>query len=409
MRVLIADDDPIWVKLLAKTVEQFEFEAVTVSSGRGVIRKLAASDAPRVVFLDWDMPHGTGPEVCRWIKRAEHRPFTYVVILTGRDSKQDMIEGLEAGADDYLTKPVETSVIKSRLVAARRIIEAIPPADWTKPRIDGYDVEKMIGRGAYATVWDAVHEPTGRRRALKMIRVDLATEQVFGRFAREIKVMRRLTHPNITTVFDAQINHKVAYIAMERIDGQELDRFVRRTEPGPLELIRIIASVCDGLDHAHQHGVIHRDLKPSNIMVTTGQQPKILDFGLCKSMFDAVDDAAESVDGLPIGSPLFMAPEQVRGNHSEIDHRSDIYSLGVTLYMILLRRHPVVESILDRDAAVQALRTHRVRPPSAIRPNFSKPLESIILKALAPDPDDRFVSASELADTLRDFVRSHIA
>ena len=406
MKVLIAEDNPMFSKLLAKMVNSCDFEAVAVADGRDAMRRLAGSEAPRIVFLDWEMPHIDGLEVCRRIKRAEHRPFTYVVMLTGRDEKKDMIKGLEAGADDYLTKPVEPAIVRSRLIAAKRIIEAIPPPEWSTPKVDGYDVKKVIGRGAFASVWDATHLESGRRIALKVLRVDLATEQVFNRFAREIEVARRMKHPSVASVCEAMIDRKLAYIAMDFIEGMTLDRLVRSGDSSPLQLIKIIATVCDGLHYAHRLGTIHRDLKPSNIMVDTSLQPKIVDFGLCKSLFDTTEanDPAESIDGFPIGTPLFMAPEQIRGRHSNVDPRADIYSLGVTLYMILLRRHPIVASDCDRSEAITALREGKVYPPTGVNGNFSKSLERILLKSLAVDPDDRYATAEDMGKDLRQFI-----
>jgi len=317
-----------------------------------------------------------------------------------------MIAGLEAGADDFLTKPVESVVIRSRLIAAKRIIEAIPPVEWSKPQVAGYDVKRLIGKGAFATVWEAEHLESKRSVALKLSRVDLATEQVFSRFAREIQVMQRLQHPNIAHVYDAEINSQLGYIAMELVDGRTFDSHVRSNKPSPLEILGIAVRVCDALDHAHQHGVVHRDLKPSNVMVNQDGNPKILDFGLCKSMFGpkSAEDSAESLDGLVIGSPLFMAPEQASAKNSTVDGRCDIYALGVTLYMTLLRRHPVVVSTEDRFAALNEVVVGSVQRPSELSPNFSKTLEKILMKSLARDPDDRYANAMDLGNDLRAFI-----
>ncbi len=406
MKVLIADDNPMWTKLLAKTVERYDFDAIIVDNGRDAMRVLESSDAPRIVFLDWQMPIIDGLEACRRIKASEQRPFTYVVILTSRDAEQDMIAGLEAGADDYLTKPVEAVVVRSRLIAAKRIIEAIPPPEWSKPQVAGYDVKRVIGKGAFATVWEAVHLDSGRSVALKLIRIDLATEQVFSRFAREIHVMEQMDHPNVARVYDSEINDTLGFIAMELVKGETFDSFIRTKKPPPIEAIRIAASVCDGLHHAHELGVVHRDLKPSNIMINADQQPKILDFGLCKSMFgsSSPEDSAESIDGLLIGSPLFMAPEQASAKNSEVDARSDIYSVGVILYMTLLRRHPVVVLTDDRSSTIAEAASGTVQRPTELHAKFSKTLEKILMKSLAKNPDDRYASAKSFGDDLRAFI-----
>ena len=406
MKVLIADDNKMWRQLLSKMVARYDFQPVVVENGMDALRRLAGTDAPRIVFLDWQMPLFSGLEVCRQLKHNEQRPFTYVVILTSRDAEEDMIAGLEAGADDYLTKPVEAAVVHSRLRAAKRIIEAIPPPEWSKPKVAGYDVQRVIGKGAFATVWEALQLETDRKLALKLIRVDLATTQVFSRFAREIEVMKRMDHPNVARVHDAEINDTLGYIAMELVEGDTLDAYVRAHSPRPLAVLQIAAHVCDGLQHAHDQGVVHRDLKPSNIMINQDEQPKILDFGLCKSMFGSTspEDSAESIDGLIIGSPLFMAPEQARGKNAQLDGRCDVYSLGVILYMTLIRRHPVVVSPDDRTAAIEEVAAGSVQPPTELNPKFSKSLEKILLKSLARDPDDRYQTASEMGDALRGFI-----
>ena len=370
MKVLIADDNPVWTKIIGATVERYDFEPLLVNDGMAALRALGADDPPRIAFLDWQMPKIDGLEVCRRIKGNQTQPFTYVVILTSRNAEEDMIAGLEAGADDYLTKPVESIVVRSRLTAARRIIEAIPPPEWSKPRVAGYEIDHVIGRGAFASVWKATHLESKRDVALKLIRVDLATEQVFSRFAREIDVMRRMDHPNIAHVHDAQIDKRLGYIAMDLIDGETMDAHIRHQKPHPLALLSLAADVCDGLHHAHEHGVVHRDLKPSNIMVDSEGHPRIVDFGLCKSMFGpgSAEDSAESIDGLVIGSPLFMAPEQACARNSEVDARCDIYSLGVSIYMTLLRKHPVVVSTDDRSAAIEEAAHGTVQPPTELNP-----------------------------------------
>jgi DNA-binding response OmpR family regulator len=214
MKILIAEDNAIWRQMLKQNVSMWGFEPVTAEDGEQAWDVLQLADAPRLAILDWQMPQMDGIDVCRRLKQTQSLPFTYVVMLTSRDAEEDIVEGLDAGADEYLTKPVEPKVLRSRLAAARRIVEAVPPKEWSLPRVPGYEVIRLLGKGAFATVWEATQNETNRLVALKIIRVDLATEEVFNRFAREIQVAKRLDHPHIAHVYDGQIDRHIGYYAM---------------------------------------------------------------------------------------------------------------------------------------------------------------------------------------------------
>ena len=174
--------------MLKQNVITWGLEPVIAEDGQEAWNILQLPDAPRLAILDWQMPEMDGIEVCRRLKRCQTLPFTYVVMLTSRDAEEDIVEGLDAGADEYLTKPVEPKVLRSRLAAAQRIVEAVPPKEWSLPRVPGYEVKRLLGKGAFATVWEAIQDETNRPVALKIIRVDLATDEVFNRFAREIEL-----------------------------------------------------------------------------------------------------------------------------------------------------------------------------------------------------------------------------
>ena len=178
--------------------------------------------------------------------------------------------------------------------------------------------------------------------ALKIIRVDLATDDVFGRFAREIELMEKLDHANIASIYESRIDKSLGFYSMELMKGGTLEKYVQEKKPSAAALIRLVAKVCDALDHAHQQGVVHRDLKPSNIMMTEDGEPKLVDFGLARSMFKTSDkdSAVHSMDGSVIGTPLFMSPEQARGENDSLDGRADIYALGIILHVMLVRKHP---------------------------------------------------------------------
>jgi len=411
MKVLIADDSLTARRFVERQLESWGYEPVAVEDGLRAWEVLQRDDAPRLAVLDWEMPGMDGIDVCRKVKRSQDHPFTYVVMLSSRDAKEDIVAGLDAGADDYLTKPVEPPILRSRLAAAKRIVEIVPPREWSKPRVPGYEVKQLLGKGAFATVWQATQESTGNQVALKIMRVDLATEEVFNRFAREAQLLRRMDHPNIAQIYDSHFDETLGYCAIEFIDGWPLDGYVRQRKPKVKKIIDLIAQVADALNHAHQQGVLHRDLKPSNIMVTTEGEPKLLDFGLGRWLFRVDEEAemARTLDGSAVGTPLFMAPEQARGENAKLDGRTDVYALGTILYVLLLRRHPhkihkesTWATVLEIAAAGHA------RLPSEIRPGFDPDLEQIMMKALADDPEMRYQTAAEFGAKLRQFVRKRI-
>lgn len=406
MKILIAEDNPLWRASLESQVRSWGYEPVLAENGQHAWDVLQRTDAPRLAILDWQMPEMDGIEVCRKVKQCNQLPFTYVVMLTSRDAEEDMVAGLNAGADDYLTKPVEPPVLKSRLTAARRIVELVPPKEWSMPRLEGYQVKEMIGKGAFATVWKAIRDATGELVAVKIIRIDLATEEVFNRFAREIRLTEKLDHRNIAAIRDSRIDQQLAYFAMEYIDGPSLDGYVKDQHPKAAKILRLLAEVCDGLHHAHQAGIVHRDLKPSNVMVAPGGHPKLVDFGLARSMFsiDSESEIASSMEGSVIGTPLFMAPEQARGENESLDGRADVYAVGIILYLLLLRRHPHEIDKRDRWATLREIAEGNVRRPRDVQPNFSRELEGILLKSLADNPDNRYQTALEFGEALRMYV-----
>lgn len=406
MKLLIADDNPVWLKLIEAAVGPWGYRVVLAENGREALDALQSDDPPRLALLDWQMPEIEGVEICRRIKQDPNHPFTYVILLTSRDRDEDMIAGLDAGADDYLTKPIVAAMLKSRLAAAKRIIEAIPPVQWTKPQVDGFDIEQVVGKGAFATVWRARHLMTDQLAAVKIIRADLATDVVFNRFAREIDAMRKMDHPGIAKIYASRLDRDLAYYAMELIEGCSLGHYVAKYKPKATQIIEMHASICDALEHAHQQDIIHRDIKPSNVMVDGEGRCKLVDFGLCKSMFVAETDASSTttIEGAVLGTPMFMSPEQARGEQENVDRRSDLYAVATMLYLFLLREHPHGAKAMGREETIQTIATTPAIRAREINEKFNPQLDELLAKCLASDPDDRYPTAGELAIALRTFL-----
>jgi non-specific serine/threonine protein kinase/serine/threonine-protein kinase len=272
------------------------------------------------------------------------------------------------------------------------------------PTIAGYRVLGRLGRGGMGTVWRALQEGTRRLVALKILNTSAFGSAVAqARFAREVELTARLEHPNIARVYDSGVHHASYYYAMELIEGEALDTYVRLRHLPRREIVSLMRTVCAAVQHAHQRGVIHRDLKPSNILVTDDGRPHVLDFGLAKPAPEAGAGGDLSVDGEVSGTPAYMSPEQAAGRVSEIDTRSDVYSLGLVLYRLLVGKPPHDLSG-SRYEVLRRIAEDEVRRPRDLNREVDRELEAVLLKALARHPDERYASAGELGSDLDNYL-----
>lgn len=275
-----------------------------------------------------------------------------------------------------------------------------------------YEVERLIGKGGMGDVYKARHRMMNRAVALKVIRPELVSRpEAVVRFQREVTTAAQLSHPNIVTAHDAEQADGVHYLVMEYVDGIELSTTVKDRGPLPVsEACEYVRQVAVGLQYAHEQGMVHRDIKPQNLMVTDDGTVKILDFGLAALTPDAVQ-ATDTVEvrsdltsaGSIMGTPDFISPEQAT-DARQADIRSDIYSLGTTLYFLLAGHPPF------RDGSVSdKLRSHASAEPTSLaslRHDIPAGLEALVARMTAKNPADRFQTPAEVAAALQPFSQS---
>ena len=264
-----------------------------------------------------------------------------------------------------------------------------------------YRITGELGQGAMGVVYKAVDPIIDRTVAIKTINLNLSRQELEEyelRFQQEIKAAGRLNHPNIVTIYDVGKTDTCAYMAMEFLEGKELKDLIATGQLLPVaETIHTIAQVADGLAFAHSQDIVHRDVKPSNIMVLKGGLAKITDFGIAR----LPNAAVKTMTGLILGSPRYMSPEQVIGK--SIDSRSDIFSLGVVLYEALTNIAPFDG---DNVNAIMFSTVNTLPPPPSSHNRLVPPmLDLIVAKALAKTVDDRYQTAKEFGDDLRECRR----
>ena len=270
-----------------------------------------------------------------------------------------------------------------------------PPADTVMAigsDFVGYRIDELIGRGGMGVVYRAFDRRLKRTVALKLVAPALARDERFrARFARESELAMSLEHPNVVPIYDAGDVDGTLYLAMRLVDGTDLRSLLRSDGAlDPLRAAAICAQVASALDAAHARGLVHRDVKPSNVLLDSSQHVYLADFGLTRRH---ADQAAQGVDDRSLGTPAYLAPEQLDGN--PVDGRSDVYSLGCLLYECLTG-----EAVFPRSSRLAVAWAHLEEEPprpSRRRPELPEAIDSVIARAMAKDPDERYPTCGELA------------
>lgn len=255
------------------------------------------------------------------------------------------------------------------------------------PEFPGLEIQGVLGQGGMGLVYRAVQKNLGRTVALKVLSPELSADSDFvERFTREARALALLNHPNIVAVYDSGIHERVPYLVMEYVEGSSLRALMGSSGLSAERALEIVVQICDALQYAHSQGVVHRDIKPENILVDREGRVKVADFGLARLAEPRTSQVTRS--SVILGTPHYMAPEQIE-NPAAVDHRADLYSLGVILYEMLTGGLPL----------------GRFEAPSR-KAKLSRWLDPVVLKSLEKDPALRYQSATQMKERLSRMKKS---
>lgn len=329
-------------------------------------------------------------------------------------TERERVLEAECGNDASLRRMVESLILCEQGGQLQNIVQSAAAAvvQASEPdQIGRYRIIRRLGEGGMGVVYEAEQANPKRRVAVKLMRAgNLASERERRLFEREADALGRLLHPGIATIFESGMTaNGQPFLVMEFIAGQTLAEHTNGLLPlagyRPADLtprIETFLAICDAITYAHQQGVIHRDLKPGNIMLTGSGEIKVLDFGLARLTDDS--GATRTETGVVQGSLRYMSPEQARGETGKVDTRSDIYSLGIILYELISGKHPYLDKT-ELLAAIQQICDAPVKPLRSAGLPVPVDLDTILAKAMAKDPAQRYDSVAAFSADLRRFLK----
>jgi CheY-like chemotaxis protein len=424
-RILLVDDQPELRRLLERMLSNAGHSVVTAADGNEAIALFRQGDFD-VVISDIRMPDMDGMALLKELHHLD--PDLPVLLITGSPQLHTAMQAVEYGALEYLTKPVPFERLRASALRAidlrrcraeaKRALEQMRSGEHGREALkhDGerelsrgallagrYRIGRLLGAGGMGVVYEATLEGAAPQRvALKVLHASLAVDEAFvARFRREAESVGRIDHPNIVRLLDfhPQVDG-LTFLAMELLDGVSLRQAISQEgQLSPRRTALIASQVLLALGVVHQARIIHRDIKPENVFLTEAEHGlelvKVLDFGAAKPLAAAPGETLTS-QGVVVGTPTYMAPEHARGGR--VDERSDVYSLGAVMYEALTGRPPFAGDSFN--ALLFAIQEARPVPLGALRPDLDSGMCELVARAMAPDPDQRFQSAMEMASSL---------
>ncbi len=407
-KILVVEDDPYWQDLIRETLEG-EYQvtvAATYDEARIALDKVKEREEHiDLVTVDMGLPGQlrsetasveAGQRIVDYLRRFH--PRTPCIVVTGLpDISTTQVRDLfkRYNVFDFIAKG-QFDLREFLDIVGRAVEQAQRPADdeQGKKRLIGrYEIIKELGQGAMGIVYQALDPNIQRVVALKVLRPGLSSDQEFRqRFQMEARSAGKLAHSGIVTIFDAADQGDTAFLVMEYLEGQTLAQLLAAGGAlSPAQACGIAVQICDALEYAHAAQVVHRDIKPSNVILLPGDQVKLTDFGIARVM----SEPRMTRTGI-IGTLDYMSPEQARGE--DVDHRTDIYSLGAVLFEMVTGRLPFQAD--TPSATLLKLISEPTPSPRALDPAISVGMDEIIIRATEKDPSQRYQTAAEMRQAL---------
>ncbi len=396
--LLCVDDDPD-IQLLYKSIlSKRDYHIRVCGDGTEAITAFMREPSD-LVLLDMEMPRMSGIETCSELRRIPQGSTVPIIIVSSRDDEEIIFKALSHGADDYILKPFKPSELLGKVSYALKRRKAGFIGDIALSFTDKYEIVKKLDEGGQTTVYfaqdNSVEPPCDV--ALKIFKAELldkGAETAKTLFLREAYEWSKLNHPNIVRLHDFGQASGSYFLALEFVDGPNLWDKVDKN--GPVDeacMIKLAIEMTSALQEIAKFNMVHRDIKPNNIMLSAAGDAKLTDFGLAKQPEDSQITAINNVFK---GTPDFVSPEQVEG-HTQLDIRTDIYSLGVTLYYagtssLPFRGNSIIETLNNHFSVIPD-------PLHVANPIYSEKISEIVGKMMKHKRDDRY-SVDELASEL---------
>jgi CheY-like chemotaxis protein len=415
-RILLVDDEPALLEMLAEALQEAGFSVETAANGREALARLAAGD-PDVVIADVEMPEMDGYELCRRVRAAGQADIPFL-FCSGLGEPDHRLEGLQAGADDYIVKPADLDelILKlTRQVGRVRRLRAVG-ADASSPvdavalaaievrllrrpgevaRLGRFEIRAILGRGSMGTVFRAWDLKLERWVALKTVRAAAGMasfwdESLVRRLVVEAAMVARFNHPHVVTVHDVHEAADAAYVVMELVEGTSLQDLLRNgARIGPEHAVPLLAALASALAAAHATSLLHRDVKPHNVLLGHDGAIKLTDFGIASFMSAQVKSAL-------FGTPGYLPPEAILG--AGVGAAGDLFALGAVAYRCLVGR-PAYEGRTAKEVLWNTL-NRRPRRLGEIGIPVPSEVEAMVAGLLEPNPHRRIADASLLAAEL---------